>query len=127
MDDGERFLRRENPLPSLRIVLLAGFVLLAPSFAAAATYVVTRTDDPPPGACAVGDCSLREAVLAANATAGTDTIQLPTGTLTITIGEIAVDDDLAIEGSGIDTTILHHALPTLLHVEGAALALKQAA
>lgn len=127
MYDGKRFLRRENALPSLRTVLIAGFVLLAPSFAFAAAYIVTRTDDPPPGACAVGDCSLREAVLAANTIAGTDTIQLPTGTLAITIGEIVVDDDLAIEGSGIATTTLQHALPILLHIEGAALALSDLA
>lgn len=50
-----------------------------------ATLNVTRFDDPAPGACAVGDCSLREAVIAANTGAGADTIMLPAGTYTLTI------------------------------------------
>lgn len=35
---------------------------------------VTRTDDPPPDGCQTGDCSLREAILDANATPGTDDV-----------------------------------------------------
>ena len=46
---------------------------------------VTRFDDPAPGACAVGDCSLREAVIAANNAAGLDIILLPSGSYTLTL------------------------------------------
>ena len=55
------------------------------------TFTVNRNDDPAPvspiaNACngVANDCSLREAILKANATAGTDTISLPAGTYTLT-------------------------------------------
>ncbi len=47
---------------------------LAAQQASAANYVVTRIDDRNNATCAAGDCSLREAVKAANATAVADTI-----------------------------------------------------
>lgn len=125
----ERIPRREIPLLSLRSILKAslGTILLVPTLACASSYVVTRTDDPVPGACLGGDCSLREAVLAANASSGADSIQLPTGTLTFSSGEIRVEDDLSIDGAGIATTTLFNSLPTLFHVEGAALNLSDVA
>ena len=52
-------------------------LMLAPSVAKAATFTVTTTTDPVPGGCSPGDCSLREAVLAANLTAAPDKIKLP--------------------------------------------------
>ncbi len=49
------------------------------------TFTVNTTADTvTPGACAAataGQCSLREAIIEANATAGTDTIIVPTGTV----------------------------------------------
>ena len=51
-------------------------VALAPA-AQAKTFTVTRSDDPAPGRCKPRDCSLREAVLAANSTARKDVIVLP--------------------------------------------------
>jgi CSLREA domain-containing protein len=52
----------------------------------AATYTVTRFDDPTPGTCDPGDCSLREAVSAANADGyNPDKIELPPGTYTLSI------------------------------------------
>jgi CSLREA domain-containing protein len=52
-----------------------------------ATFGVNTTSDhAPDGACnAAPDCTLREAVIAANASAGPDTINLPAGTYTLTI------------------------------------------
>jgi CSLREA domain-containing protein len=52
-----------------------------------ATFSVNTTSDhAPDGACNVSpDCTLREAVIAANASAGPDTISLPAGTYTLTI------------------------------------------
>jgi CSLREA domain-containing protein len=66
-------------------LLLVGLALAAvPAIPAhAATFTVTRFDDPNPNGCAAGDCSLREAIRAANGTAGLDTITLPAGTYTL--------------------------------------------
>lgn len=46
----------------------------------AATYVVTKIADTNDGTCSVADCSLREAVRAANGDLGADTLTLPAGT-----------------------------------------------
>ncbi len=85
---------------------------------AAVTFAVTRTDDPAPDGCAPGDCSLREAILAANAAAGPDTITLPAGIHTLAILPDVTPDDgadgdldvfsggLEILGAGADTTVI---------------------
>ncbi|MBK8268691.1 MAG: hypothetical protein IPK83_10485 [Planctomycetes bacterium] len=84
--------------------LFSAFVvigLLAP-VVQAAEFVVTRTDDPAPDGCAPGDCSLREAVIAANAAAGADTITLPAGTFTLSIAGAAGVDDIDPAISDLD-------------------------
>ena len=48
--------------------------------------LVTRGDDPAPTSCAVGDCSLREAVNAANASGGADTINIAPAVTAIVLG-----------------------------------------
>ena len=88
------------------------------------TFTVNRNDDPAPvspiaNACngVANDCSLREAILKANATAGTDTISLPAGTYTLTRARIAnnfngqqgtleITDSVNIVGAGQATTII---------------------
>jgi uncharacterized repeat protein (TIGR01451 family)/fimbrial isopeptide formation D2 family protein len=88
------------------------------------TFTVNRTDDPTPispiaNACAgvANDCSLREAILKANATAGTDTVSVPAGTYTLSLarvandctgnhGALSVNDSLNIVGAGQATTII---------------------
>ncbi len=50
--------------------LLAAALAATASSASAATYHPTRTDDPPPSGCSKKDCSLREAVIAANGSGG---------------------------------------------------------
>ena len=57
---------------------LVSAVLLAfaPAGAAGKTFEVTKRSDPAPGACTLADCSLREAVLAANERVGNDVIRL---------------------------------------------------
>jgi hypothetical protein len=99
---------------------IAGFALLS-SMASPAradqTFVVNRTDDPPPVMCG-GSCSIREAVTAANGTPGTDTIQLEGGqTYTLSIpaagaggvltGDLDLTDDVNFEtaGPGSNATI----------------------
>jgi len=88
------------------------------------TFTVNRTDDPVPpatisNACngVANDCSLREAILRANAVAGTDTIMVPAGTFTLTLarsngvydgkqGTLEVLDSVNIVGAGQNSTII---------------------
>ena len=97
---------------------VAGTLVLAsalPAAAAAITFTVNRTDDPPIGAppsgCSggVNDCSLRQAIADANALGGANTIDLPAGTYTLSIAPSGVDDvssgDLNITATGGTTTI----------------------
>jgi hypothetical protein len=74
------------------------------SSALAKTFTVTRNDDPTPTDCPKGDCSLREATLAANDHAGADTIEfaksLSGQTIQLTLGELAIRRELTIAGPG---------------------------
>ncbi|HJT53290.1 MAG TPA: FG-GAP-like repeat-containing protein, partial [Candidatus Angelobacter sp.] len=93
------------------------------------TFFPNRFDDPVPtspitNACnnvsnadTSSSCSTREAVLRANATAGTDTIQLAAGTYTLTLPKVAndftgnhgalyVNDSVNIVGAGQNSTIV---------------------
>lgn len=77
----------------------------APGLAVAETFLVTTLADTDDGACDA-DCSLREAIAAANA-AGTDDVVDATGvtgTITLTGTEIAISgaSDLVITGPGAD-------------------------
>lgn len=74
--------------------------------AQAATFAVTRADDPLPNGCLVGDCSLREAVLAANANADSDLIQVPSGTYVQTRGTLAISNPVQLRGSTTTPTII---------------------
>jgi CSLREA domain-containing protein len=76
--------------------VVAGWLALVgvPAGAQAATFVVTKaTDDN--GPCDA-DCSLREAVIAANANAEQDVITLPAGHHVLSLG--TVDEDAAAGG-----------------------------
>jgi len=84
--------------------LLLSLGLGAAMSANAATFVVTRADDPVPGGCLTGDCSLREAINAAAITPGADTIVLAAGLYSVTRGELAVSGDVSIEGAGSAST-----------------------
>jgi CSLREA domain-containing protein len=94
--------------------------------AAPTTYTVTKTADTADGTCSVADCSLREAVIAANANSGTDTINLPGGTIIFQIagagenaaatGDLDLTDDVTINGNntivnGGDLDRVFHILP----------------
>jgi CSLREA domain-containing protein len=74
------------------------------------TFHVTKTEDTGDGACDA-DCSLREAVVAANETGGDDTIHLPAGvyTLTLPAGSLHVEREsgtTTILGAGRGVTII---------------------
>src|SRR5262249_54338201 len=99
------------------------------------TFTVNRTDDPvvptsapgvpdPTKFCngAANDCSLREAVIKANLTPGTDTISIPAGIYTLTqprsaadhhsslSGTLEVQDSVNIVGAAASTTIIQGGL-----------------
>lgn len=119
-------LMKRTPVFEAVVVLVvtlavAGLVAAAPLArpALAATFTVDRNDDPDPttaNACtaAANDCSLRGAIIAANAAAGADAITVPAGTYTLTIvgagedaastGDLDVTDDLTVTGAGARTT-----------------------
>lgn len=99
------------------LAVLALEVSLSGFSAMAADFLVTKTDDTADGACD-SDCSLREAVTAANANAEGDTITLPAGTFLLTregpgddtndLGDLDVDGnaDLTLVGAGRDLTLI---------------------
>ncbi len=90
--------------------------LLTVQGARASSIAVTRFDDPAPDACAPDDCSLREAIISANASPGPDDIVLLSGTYTLEVGgrdedgamtgDLDIVDDLTIEGTGPDSTVV---------------------
>ena len=65
-------------------------LLLSPALSPAATFPVTKAADTNDGLCNA-DCSLREAVIAANAAAGTDTVLLAPGTYALSLDGAAED------------------------------------
>jgi hypothetical protein len=83
-------------LGSLFLIVLVGLFIGAQVPSAAAPLgglIVTRLDDPAPNGCVVNDCSLREAIIDANANADFTMISVPlTGTI-----------ELSIAGAGEDT------------------------
>jgi CSLREA domain-containing protein len=97
---------------------LAIGVLLAVAVASplyALDFTVTKTADTNDGSCD-SDCSLREAIIAANDADGPDVITLPAGTFTLTIsgtnenggatGDLDITDSLTITGVGPAATII---------------------
>ena len=86
--------------------LLAAIVLTCTAHAA--TFNVTRMDDPAPDGCNVNNCSLREAVIAAGQTVAKDIIMLPAGVYLIDLagsdssentGDLDVSTDMEIVGA----------------------------
>jgi CSLREA domain-containing protein len=95
-------------LSSSRLTRLIPLVLIAavaalPLPARAATFTVTKTADTSDGSCGA-DCSLREAIVAANAVPGPDTIDLRAGYYELTIA--GSGEDLGATGDlDITTTV----------------------
>jgi len=109
--------------PNLIISCVFTVFILSSSVAQAATFTVTKTTDDTPNGCDVSDCSLREAIIAANSNNDNDTIVLGTDTYTLSIPNavVGVDEDssatgdldvnesghtLEIHGNGFNNTII---------------------
>jgi len=99
---------RSKAVP-LVIALFA--LLLCAGPAAAETYTVTRTDDPVPGACEPADCSLREALMAANGTTAVDDIVVVPASaspylLQYEMLYLPISDEVEVRGAGADKTVV---------------------
>ncbi len=102
-------------MKSPRILLLSLLGLALLPAAQAATFQVTKTVDEV-GACDPGDCALREAVLAANASPEADVIEVPAGVYLLTIpgsgerfamqGDLNLIGDLEIRGAPGGPTLI---------------------
>jgi CSLREA domain-containing protein len=88
----------------LRYALILALVFL-PASLFATTFPVTKTADTDDGTCDP-DCSLREAIDAANANPGADDVPVPAGTYLLTLGQLVVSDEVSIAGAGQETTII---------------------
>ncbi|NNJ85428.1 MAG: CSLREA domain-containing protein, partial [Gammaproteobacteria bacterium] len=103
-------------LPFPRIAVGACALFMLGGTAQGSEFTVTKTNDTA-STCDDGDCSLREAIIAANANGTADIINLTTGTYTLTIagtpeegaltGDLDItenldtgDPDLTINGNG---------------------------
>ena len=87
--------------PSVPVLLVLFLCLFAATGLCASTLTVTKIEDTNDGACDA-DCSLREAVTAA---ASGDTVVFSSlfnspQTITLTLGQIAIDKNLTITGTG---------------------------
>jgi hypothetical protein len=118
---------RINPIHSpARTFIIAGLIAalalaafgavrwLTPD-ASAASIEVTQLGDPPPGACDLAGCTLREAVILANSTLGPDVINLRLGTYTFAqfggdnnalAGDLDITESVTIVGLGTDNTAI---------------------
>lgn len=114
--------------------LVLGLLMVASAPAAAATFKPSRFNDPRPDGCKPSDCSVREAVIAANKRSGRDTIRLAKGTYELTReeapsdpnnsrrGDLDLIDDANVVGAGARKTALDAGSSTdvggILHVQG---------
>ncbi len=90
-----------RPLRCLLILL----IVLLPAGPFATTFPVTKTADTNDGTCDP-DCSLREAIDAANTNPGADDVPVPAGNYLLNLGQLVVSDDVAITGTGQASTII---------------------
>jgi CSLREA domain-containing protein len=91
-------------MTAIRYALILALVFL-PASPFATTFPVTKTGDTNDGVCDA-DCSLREAVEAANTNPGADDVPVPAGNYLLTLGQLTVTDDVSIAGAGQTNTII---------------------
>jgi CSLREA domain-containing protein len=132
---------KQNQIKQIMIIVLLialgvslGISVVAVRTVTAAAITVNTTDDE---LNADGDCSLREAIVAANtdtavdacpAGSGADTINLPAGTYTLSLvgndddasaGDLDITQDLTLAGAGpLQTTIDANGIDRAIHILG---------
>jgi CSLREA domain-containing protein len=127
-------MRSTRGLHALATALVAVGLTVMAGTAPAATFIVTTTADSNDGACTVALCSLRDAIIAANGSAGADIITRPAGTYTLSIagagedlaatGDLDIVGDVTINGAGAGTTIVDGgAIDRVFHVVAGAVAI----
>jgi hypothetical protein len=109
-----------SPVAAFAVTAALAFGLWAapaPTRAAVVTIAVTRTDDPVPNGCRPRDCSLREAVIAANYNPGS-TVKLLAKTYTLTlrgldnaapnpaVGDLDIRVGMTIQGVDAASTVI---------------------
>jgi CSLREA domain-containing protein len=104
-----------NPKLGLAALVLCALLCGTAAPAPANVYIVRNTADSNDGTCD-GHCSLREAIVAANAHPGYDYVTVPAGTYVLTIpgayedacatGDLDVTDSVFISGAGPATTVV---------------------
>ena len=130
---------KERSVGSAAARVIVGLIvtfMVAPAPLRAASFTVNSFADgadaiPGDGICADGGslCTLRAAVMEANALAGADTISLPAGTYSLTLtggaepdaatGDLDVTDDLTLRGAGASVTTVDAAgIDRVLEVSG---------
>jgi predicted outer membrane repeat protein len=123
--------RRRRRIVGLLFVLSCATTIalyaLQGASAVTADFVPTRFDDPAPDGCLPTDCSLREAIIAAEGNANASTIHIPAGTYNLTraatagttdaasmggtvndpaVGDLDLKTPITITGDGAGTTII---------------------
>lgn len=105
--------------------VLSCLLLTISAQAGAATFNVTKTADTNDGTCNA-DCSLREAVRAANSAPGADLVVLPPGTYTLTLpgsedlaatGDLDLQDHVRISGAAANLTTVAGTAGRVFHVD----------
>jgi CSLREA domain-containing protein/uncharacterized repeat protein (TIGR02543 family) len=101
--------------PTLLLICVLQWTVQGTPSAHAATFIVTKTEDTNDGVCDA-DCSLREAIIAANADPAADTITLGAGTYLLTIagtyenaaadGDLDITSSITLNGAGAEQTII---------------------
>jgi CSLREA domain-containing protein len=102
-------------LPIVAALAVLALPTAAPADPGGATIVVTTTADD--DTASVGDCTLRDAIAAANTDAavggcsagsasGTDTIEALTGTYFLDDGQLLISSDLNLVGAGARSTVI---------------------
>jgi CSLREA domain-containing protein len=91
-------------MSAIRYALIFALIFL-PASPFATTFPVTKTADTDDGTCDP-DCSLREAIDAANTNPGADDVPVPAGTYLLTLGQLNVLDDVSIAGAGQTNTVI---------------------
>ena len=106
----------------MSVLLLVCFTVA--QSAQAQTMTVTRSDDRNNPTCAAGDCSLREALTAANAAPDVKTIQFSTlfdtpQVISLTNGQLTISTSVSIIGKGANlTTVSANGAPRVFYIGG---------